>query len=234
MYNVKIPYSISKLEFYSIADSYKCFYLSNILLIHNNNVLKKDESSIDDINNYDTIFIIENRNYPDDSYYYYLQNKYQNCLKRNIVFYYNEKKYNMVIPLDASLSEMLNAFNLRYGLCDNYFLFNGEILNQEDEIKISEIFINDYLKVLSLKNKTEVTFKILGKPIFGKLLINGKNIKVQVGTLNSTQFLFSLNAFGSYKNNLKKIILGKTLIKCTDETCLHLLGINNDFDCILE
>ena len=140
----------------------------------------------------------------------------------------------MVIPLDASLSEILNVFNLRYGLCDNYFLFNGEKLNQEDEIKISEIFRNDYLKVLSLKNKSEVPFKILGKAIFGKLLINGKNIKVQVGTLNYTQFLFSFNVFGRYKKNLKKIILGKTLIKYNDKTCLYLLGINNDFDCILE
>ena len=86
LFNVKITYSISKLEFYSIEDSYKCIYTTSILLIHNNKVLKKDESSIDDINNYDTIFIIEDRSYPDDSYYIYLQNKYQNFKKKYYFF----------------------------------------------------------------------------------------------------------------------------------------------------
>ena len=83
-YNVIIPLSITKYDLYSIAQIYKCFKNnnkhgdgnhSNILLINNNLILKRDETSIDCINNNDIIIIIEPRNFPDDSYYISLQER---------------------------------------------------------------------------------------------------------------------------------------------------------------
>ena len=69
---------INKIELYSIADIYKAFSVSDILLIHNYKILKKDNSLINEIHNDDTIIIIEERYYPDDSYYISLQKKYDN------------------------------------------------------------------------------------------------------------------------------------------------------------
>ena len=83
-YKVNIPLSITKYDLYSIAQNYKCFknnkkHLSgnhsNILLIYNNLILNRDETSINCINNNDIIIIIEPRNFPDDSFYNSLQER---------------------------------------------------------------------------------------------------------------------------------------------------------------
>ena len=71
IYDVSIPKSITKYDLYTIAQKYKYFKFSksNVLLIHMNNILNKDETSIECISDNDKIIIIEPRNYPDNSYY---------------------------------------------------------------------------------------------------------------------------------------------------------------------
>jgi hypothetical protein len=91
-YKVNIPLSITKYDLYSIAQKYKCFknnkkHLSgnhsNILLINNNLILKRDKTSIDCINENDIIIIIEPRSFPDDSFYNSLQERIKNCEAEN-------------------------------------------------------------------------------------------------------------------------------------------------------
>ena len=71
-YKVNIPKSITKFDLYSIAQKYKSFknnlnYLSgdysNILLIYNNLILNRDETSIECIKENDIIIIVEPRNF---------------------------------------------------------------------------------------------------------------------------------------------------------------------------
>ena len=140
---VKIPNSITKLEFYSIANLYKALYFSKFLLIHKNLILEKDDSSIDGINDGDFVIIIENRNYPDNSYYSYLRKKSKNDEKINIEFNNSNGEKTMIsLPINTSISEMLNAYNLRNGFdCVNYlYKYNEEKLSPDDKRKIGVTF----------------------------------------------------------------------------------------------
>jgi hypothetical protein len=69
LYNVRIPVSINKKDLYSIAEKCKSYYFSKFLLIHNNSILDQDESSIIFMSNGDTIIIVEDRYFQDNSYY---------------------------------------------------------------------------------------------------------------------------------------------------------------------
>ena len=75
-------------------------------------------------------------------------------------------------------------------------------------------------------------FRIKGKKIFAKVIIDGKNIEIKFGTLNSTDELFEL--INPYKKNIKKIYINNIIIKKNEETCLFNLGINKDFNCVIE
>ena len=92
IYKVRIPKSISKFDLYTIAKLYKFHKNSNsdILLIYNNNILNNDESSIEFISENDEFRIVELRNYPDDSYYKFLNQK---NIKKKIL----ELLFNLVI-----------------------------------------------------------------------------------------------------------------------------------------
>ena len=124
--NVKIPYSINKIELYSIAQLYKCFYNSNILLIHNNEIIKEDDSSIDDISNDDSIIIIEDRNFPDNSYYRLLQKKYGYEKIINIIFeskFTSPTKSVLNLPSTTTVKELINAYALMKGINQKSFFF---------------------------------------------------------------------------------------------------------------
>jgi hypothetical protein len=84
---VKIPYLITKSELYSIANLFKYLCRTNILLIHSEKILERDESSIEEISEGDFIIIIEDRYYPDDEYFKSLKEKnmQNNDQKLNII-----------------------------------------------------------------------------------------------------------------------------------------------------
>ena len=60
-----IPCFFTKKELYTIAERYKKFHSTIIVLIHKNKFFKNDESSIDEISSGDIIWIIENKLYPE-------------------------------------------------------------------------------------------------------------------------------------------------------------------------
>ena len=235
---VKIPNSITKLEFYSIAGLYKVVYNSQYLLIHNNLILKRDESSISEINEEDFVIIIENRNYPDQSYYTFLQKKYQNDKIINIFFdIENEQKKNLILSVNTLICETIKAFYLRYGFdqMKYIFIYNGKKLSPHDERKLKEIFQYGTNNIISCE-----TIKLLvnnnsfkGKTIIGRTSINGEISEIKIGTLNSVENL--INFFQSkYKIELKKIYVNKIEIKKDDDNSLSSFGIKEDFNLLLE
>lgn len=204
----------------------------NILLIHNNKILEKEDSIFDNINKDVTVIIIENKYYPDNSYYISLKNKYPNTTSMNIIFSFYSKNYSMTCPKYTSLCEMIKAFILRLGNCQTVFIYNGKELNQYDKRKISEI-LNDVANIICITERKKISYHIIGKELKGRDINNGRGIKI--GTLNSTKLLFSQNLFGNkVKKKLKKIIIGNIIIKEEDDLSLLSLGIKEDFICILE
>ena len=84
IFDINIPTFITKFDLYSIANGYKAFTFTNILLIHDNKILNNDESSIDEISNNDFVLIIEDRLYPNKSSYIFFKNKYPVLDLKNI------------------------------------------------------------------------------------------------------------------------------------------------------
>ena len=105
---VKIPKSLRKDEIYSIAEKYKSSkYYEIIRLVHNNEILENDESSIDCILNGDSINITEFFDC-DLSYYDSILLKHKNSLMiTNIVFNFSYKKtFIPYLPNDITVIEM--------------------------------------------------------------------------------------------------------------------------------
>jgi len=84
--SIKIPISINKSELYSIAYNYKSHPSFNFILSYKNIMIKKDESSIEEIPEGAEINIIEERPIPNTCYYDSLIKKYGNYDMRNIIF----------------------------------------------------------------------------------------------------------------------------------------------------
>jgi len=208
-----------------------------MLLIYNNKILDDNESPINEIIDGDTIIIIEDRDYPDDSYYKLLQQKYKGINKLNIIFkgaFF--PKSILVLSNDVTISEMLNAYNLKHGVNhrDFYFCYCRKIINPNDNTKIGYIY-NDGTIITGYKRcDTLGGIIIIGKEIKAKTRINGEKIEKKIGTLNSTNILFDYDYFEKYYKDDKKIYIGKIIIKKEDNKSLFSLGIKKDFDFIIE
>ena len=236
IFNVQIPKDITKSDFYSISNIYKVFPLSNNILIHNENILDNDDSSIEEIQEGDIIIIIEDRDYPDNSYYEYLQQKYKGTDKLNIHFeLYNGILQNLALSGEATISEMIKAYNLRNGFNnrDFNFIFNGQVIKTNDETKIRKRY--DQGSKIIVDQKHIVFCRIVGKVIKAKTKVNEIIIERKIGILNSIQELFTHNFFGAYIKNNEKIYIGKNIIKKgDDDISFFSLGIKNDFNFIIK
>ena len=121
LYNVNIPTFITKSDLYSIAQTYRAFDFTNLLLVHNNSILNKDESSINNIANNSIIIMIEDRYYPDETYYNsIIENKKSDEMIRIILQDVSldlcgSKNVGIDFPSDISFSEMFKAIYLKFG-----------------------------------------------------------------------------------------------------------------------
>ena len=241
-YKVNIPQSLTKYDIYSIAQKYKCFknnkkHLSgkhsNILLINNNLILNRDETSIECINNNDIIFIIEPRNFPDDSYYNSLQDKTED--KGCIEFEFSSGKSPIyrVFPYDIKICEIYKSINLELGLDTNTYklLYSGgplEIYDQQEATFLIgfTITILDY----NIFNK----ILLFGKIVIAKIKSKTHNCSESIGILNSIYDLkeLILNLLG--KKKIKELIIENKEIEEGDIRSLFSLGIKNDFTCFVE
>ena len=175
IYHIKIPTFIKKSDLYVIASLYKGLFYSNIILIHNNQILENDESSIDIISDGDRIIIIEDRIYPDYSYLFSIQKKYEKE-KENKINIICKKNFitNFVFSSKTLVSEMINAICLFFGLDTRNLriLYNANIIKPQN--KTIWNFFNGFNNVnLILYQKEDDRFftecRFIGKLISAKL-----------------------------------------------------------------
>ena len=238
IYKVKIPKTITKFDLYSIGKLYKSNTLSDsdVLLIYKNNVLAKDESSIEFISDEDEIRIIEPRNYPDDSFFNLLTKK--NEKKMNVIFLAQTgQKSNLVLPESTLISDMIKAYKLKFGLENNftYLIYNSNILNDKDYRKI--------ISVIKNRDIILVNFSINPPYLIGKSVVihisyikTKKNLEhwfFEIGLLNSIKFI--INKVELYhKAKVKNLFIGDKKLTRDDERCLSEIGINKNFECLVE
>ena len=218
-----IPIFFTNKELYSIVEEYKEFHSTNIILIHNNKILKDDESSLDEISNGDKIWIIEDRLYPDNTYYFNLQNKFFGKPKLNIFIEFAEGKENFILSEEVTIHELIRAIVEKkgYAIKDCKFLYNGRAFEQDDKRKIKEVMPSGGRIYCHISGA--VRSWILGKQIKA---ITQYNTAFGVGTLDPIKNLFySMGEKG-------KIVIGKIELKYESENYLSFYGINEDFNLI--
>ena len=226
----KIPTFFTNKELYSIAERYKYFH-TNFILIHNNTILKKYESSINKISDNDKIFVIENILYPDDSYYNNLKIKYNETEMLNVVVSFEEyEKINFNISQEATIKELIIAITEHRGLTlDNcHFSYNSSKLDPNDLRKTKGIKIsnNNIIYIICRLYFPVHDNPPLGKEIFGINKIIGDPIAI--GTLDPIKLLF-IKVQNQKSIVVKKIIIGKVELKPESDNYLSSYGITNDF-----
>ena len=225
LYNVKIPVSINKKDLYSIAEKYKSEYVTNILLVHNNSILDQDETSINFISNGDTIIIVEDRYYQDNSYYNFLIKNYNKDMIR--IELYGDIKRNFYFPGNISFSEMMKVIYFSMDQ-DNRILKFLDYRNVNGNDKIKTIFNNETWITIN----TCITNRIIGGGILYKYgnIINlqfPNMCYIEIGILNSNKLLFDFIECLLCKKVKRIDIKGKELYK-KEEKSLFSLGIKED------
>ena len=262
--SVKIPYLITKSELYSIAELFKDLSRTNILLIHSESILEKNDSPIYNISEGDFIIIIEDRYYPDDIYLMQLKEKNirSSDEKMNIILKDETKVYVKPEMIQKKVSifeiENLGKFwtrslvlspNMLFSeLLESIYLIFGSNPKDLRVIGPSGTFINLYEN--QRKKKIRELFKDgellsiynseipeMDCDILGKELIAtaGKNMQIKVGRLNSTKSLFCIDhGFRQFNKKINSVIINNKEIKMDDENSFYSLGINHNFECILK
>ena len=236
LYKVSIPKTITKYDLYTIGKLFKSDKTtnSNILLIYNNKIFDKDETPITFIQEEDGFIIIEPRNYPDDSYYKLLNKKRGD--KMNIIISLNSgRSVNFVLPKNTTISEMIKAFNLAYGLENKYnkLLYNAKTLQLNDNRKIGDV-IKNLEKIVSFRI-SDFPY-VIGKSVVVHISYTEKNIEhwiFDIGLLNSIKYI--INKVESFHNRkVEKIfVIGKVFDRNEDK-CLSQIGIKDNFDCLVK
>ena len=242
-YKVNIPLTITKYDLYSIAQKYKCFHNNdkhlsgnhfNIMLINNNLILNRDETSIECINNNNIIIIIEPRNFPDNSYYNILKERTKE--KGYIKFQFSSgKKIGRMFPDDVKIYEIYKSINLEIGLDINTYqiLANGTFLKINDQKKGSFLF---NLPTIYIDEREIFYRNRFGKIVNVAIKYNNKIqiTKKLIGLLNSIKELIEEIQNLIEPKKLRKIKIENEVIKKDDIRSLLALGIKNDFICYVE
>jgi len=238
---VKIPKSITQYDLYTIADLYKLFNQSNILLIHKNKILNKDESSIDCISDNDNLIIIEPKYFPDDSYYKSLKKKCSNDFCNIHLTLYDGKQLYRVFPSDITIGEICKAFYLILGLSKyHYFRFKnsyyGYKISVNDQKRLKE-FGNQLSIMEEGLNMKGLQIYVLGKQISFTIFSDGKKVhSCIIGILNKIEDIINYIE-PIIGKRAKKLKIGEIEIKKDEDkifSSLLSLGITKDFDCHIE
>jgi len=226
LYNVKIPTFITKSDLYSIAQTYRAFDFTNILLVHNNNILNKDETPINNISNNDIIIMVEDRYYPDETYYNsIIENKNSDEIIRvtlidSTLDLCGIMHINFNFPSDITLSQMFKAIYLKFGR-DNRDLtflncsdFHYEKLKDKFSGNFGTISVSIHDGILG------GIFNVYGKRI---ILKNDGNL-FSIGTLNSNKKLKN-DLEMQVGKKIKKLYIDGVEVDLVQEKSLASLGI---------
>ena len=233
LYNVQIPVSINKKDLYSIAEKYKSCYFTNFLLIHSNSILNKDESSIKCISNDDTIIIVEDRYYQDNSYYNSLikNNNFEDMINIRLSGSINDSLY---FPLDITFSEMLKTIYFKFDRDNRDFLIDYYCEKVNDKIK--EIFGNRKVVYITARDGGG----ILGgfHSIYGKKInLYFHNYTINIGILNSNKKLIEYIKclVCDYRKKVRKLYIEGKELNIEEEKSLLSFGIKEDcYNCKVE
>ena len=229
------PIYFTKSELYSYI---KCLNHLETILFYRNDILDNNESSIQDIgdNNTITLFFKPTKNYRNSSLYKYIDNLFPNTLKSNVsVTSPTGTHYNYVLPNKIKISLMIKFISLVLDLNSDFiFVFNGEKMNELDGRKIHELFDSENLPITIIAPhnlRADTTFgkwiKVTMFHLKKKVFIKGKvckywPIKDLYQSLSKDEF-----------KNMHIFFNGKKLDK-NDNNSIASLGINEDFECIIE
>jgi len=234
--NVKIPISITKSDLYTIARIYQINYYSKIILSYNNYLLKEDDSSIEGIPEGSIINIIEDVDYPDETYYDNLIKNNQNEEIKCFIFQLSSgSKRVLSFPSNISINEMRKAVFSKLHLNSKSSSIIG--LNSYDQNSKINIFNQNMLFQINEPDGLNCFWK-LGKTILANIFPKSKektspNYIIQIGDLNSTKKLLRQIEIDK-GTKIKEININGKIFKPTDEIDFRTIGINEDFNCIAE
>ena len=154
----------------------------------------------------------------------------------NIIISLNSgRSVNFVLPKNTTISEMIKAFNLAYGLENKYnkLLYNAKTLQLNDNRKIGDV-IKNLEKIVSFRI-SDFPY-VIGKSVVVHISYTEKNIEhwiFDIGLLNSIKYI--INKVESFHNRkVEKIfVIGKVFDRNEDK-CLSQIGIKDNFDCLVK
>ena len=234
---VKVPLSLRNNELYFTAIKYKINEFSDMDLFHDNNVLKNDDSPIDNISDGDKVIIAEILDELNNSDYEkeYLPNLNINDII-NIIFKFSSgKKKPMTFSRKTKIKEMLKMFLQENKILEKAkhhykITYDSETLNFNDDSLIGDIFKAD--GSIALVDQIEEKY-IPGKQL--KVSLKNKNnplLEIKAGTLEQIKsFYCNLEQNILSNKKIKKVIIKGKAIDKKDESTFASYGIRNDFTC---
>ena len=232
---ILIPIYFTKNELYSYL---KCFG-ENIIIFYNNNIMKDDSTSIEDIPN-DTIlllFHISNfENFKKSSLYKYILSLYPNDKKCHVVC---EKMSGedpiFFLPENISISQMIILIRKVLKLDDNIkILRNGLNINENNNSKLKEILAGDlnYTTLKLFDSRLQSCFgSFTGKGITAIIFLKNKEEFKSIAIYKYDPICKLYNHFNN--GEISKIFFNGLLISKDDHRSLASFGINNDFFCCI-
>ena len=234
---VKVPLSLRNNELYFTAIKYKINEFSDMDLFHDNNVLKNDDSPIDNISDGDKVIIAEILDEFNNSDYEkeYLPNLNINDII-NIIFKFSSgKKKPMTFSRKTKIKEMLKMFLQENKILEKAkhhykITYDSETLNFNDDSLIGDIFKAD--GSIALVDQIEEKY-VPGKQL--KVSLKNKNnplLEIKTGTLEQIKtFYCNLEQNILSNKEIKKVIIKGKAIDKKDESTFASYGIRNDFTC---
>ena len=234
---VKVPLSLRNNELYFTAIKYKINEFSDMDLFHDNNVLKNDDSPIDNISDGDKVIIAEILDELNNSDYEkeYLPNLNINDII-NIIFKFSSgKKKPMTFSRKTKIKEMLKMFLQENKILEKAkhhykITYDSETLNFNDDSLIGDIFKAD--GSIALVDQIEEKY-VPGKQL--KVSLKNKNnplLEIKTGTLEQIKtFYCNLEQNILSNKKIKKVIIKSKAIDKKDESTFASYGIRNDFTC---
>ena len=236
---VKIPKSFKNNKLYSIAEKYKMYKYSEMLLFHKGNYyLVNNETPIDKILNGDEIVIAENLDSFDGSNYKKYSEKYSGESKINVIFTSSlGKKRVMPFIADTTIKEIIKIYFIEEKIPENArknykFLHSSNSLDINDESTLREKSTD--LQFLVEVNEIKHRKSIKGKKIKISIKNNYKLIsEFEVGTLEKIKDFYQEveNTFLIDKGHIEKATINGKEINKDDERTFGDFGIKKDSTC---
>ena len=240
---INIPIYFTKKDLYSYINMDNKEERHQAVLFYNNNILKNNESSIEDIYDNSTIILFQrptHKAYKNSSLYKYILKLFPSNSMVNISYKFESegKSSTLVMPANVPLSLMLEFTKIVFDLEKNEFrlLYDGNEINMNfiDDRKIIDFFKN-YSPGLSIFEYNELmsVSDFVGREIKIIMFYKNKNI-FESRCVNKYDTIASLyNIFPNDSMNGKIFYKGKEL-KRGDKHSLASLGIKGDFECYIE